>query len=154
MSSMPKRTVRRLALLVCALLAGPMARAQDEGPDVLYRQGLQLFLKGDYAGAILKFQPIVDTFANEPELKQALEQVFYALGSAYFNQQEWDSSLKAFQAYLTRYPQGKYRDEVLYRIASALQGAERYADAVTAFRRLLTETPRSEYVQRKGSVRT
>ncbi len=29
--------------------------------------------------------------------------------------------LKAYQAYLDRYPQGKYRDEVLYRIASALQ---------------------------------
>ena len=53
--------------------------AQDEGPDVLYQQGLALFLKGDYSGAVSKLQPIVDTFANEPELKLALEQVYYCL---------------------------------------------------------------------------
>ena len=102
--------------LLVALLGGPGApsvQAVDEGPDVLYQQGLALFLKGDYSGAIAKLQPILDTFANEPELKLALEQVYYALGSAYYNQQEWDSVLKVYQAYLTSYPQGKYRDEVL-----------------------------------------
>lgn len=122
-------------------------RAQNEGPDVLYQQGLALFLKGDYPGAIAKFQPIVDTFANEPELKAALEQVYYALGSAYYNQQEWDNTLKSFNAYLERYPQGKYRDEVLYRVASALQAAERYPEAVTAFKRLILDAPRSDYVE-------
>lgn len=134
-------------LLLLALPGGYTARALDEGPDVLYQQGLGLFLKGDYAGAIAKFQPIVDTFANEPELKLALEQVYYALGSAYYNQQDWDNALKTFQAYLTRYPQGKYKDEVLYRIASALQAAEKYPEAVEAYRRLVAEAPRSDYVE-------
>jgi TolA-binding protein len=136
--------------LILTLLSGGGVRplyAQDEGPDVLYQQGLALFLKGDYSGAISKLQPIVDTFANEPELKLALEQVYYALGSAYYNQQDWDNVLKAYQAYLDRYPQGKYRDEVLYRIASALQAAEKFPEAVTAYRRLATEAPRSDYVE-------
>lgn len=136
-----------------ALLGGAGALplyAQDEGPDVLYQQGLALFLKGDYSGAIGKLQPIIDTFANEPELKQALEQVYYALGSAYYNQQDWDNTLKAFNAYLQNYPQGRYRDEVLYRIASALQAAEKFPEAVAAFRRLITEAPRSDYVEDAG----
>ena len=137
-------------VVLLALLGGPgvpSARAVNEGPDVLYQQGLQLFLAGDYVGAIGKFQPIVDTFANEPELQLALEQVYYALGSAYYNQQDWDGALKAFTPYLDRYPKGKFREEVLYRVASALQSAERYPEAVAAFRRLATEAPRSAYVE-------
>ncbi len=133
-----------------ALLAGwgfTPARAVNEGPDVLYQQGLQLFLAGDYAGAVAKLQPIVDTFANEPELKLALEQVYYALGSAYYNQQSWEPAIKAFTAYVDHYPQGKYRDESLYRIASALQADERYPEAVEAYRRIARDAPRSEFVE-------
>ncbi len=137
-------------LLLCAGLAmamvGPLC-AQDEGPDVLYQQGLQRFLAGDYAGAVAKFQPIVDTFANEPELKAAMEQVFYALGSAQYNQQHHEEAIKAFEEYARRFPQGKFRDEVLFRIAASLQAGEQYREAAAAYRRVAEEMPRSDFVE-------
>ncbi len=143
------RVARFIGLgLAFLLLVGLVpVRAQQEGPDVLYQQGLQLFLAGDYSGAIAKFQPIVDTFANEPELKLALEQVYYALGSAYYNQQDWERAIKAFTSYSDLYPKGKFRDEVLYRIAAAFQSDERYPEAVEAYRRISRDAPRSDFAE-------
>jgi len=139
--------LNRCAVAALLLFTAATVRAQDDGPDVLYQQGLQLFFQGEYGQAVPRFRTLLEQFGQEPELKQALERVHYALGSAYYNQQQFAESIEAFENYVRLYPEAKFRAEALFRIAAALQAGDDYGKAVDAYRRLVTDTPESEFAE-------
>lgn len=140
---------KRLQTVLCLLLgcSFPAVAQDDTPPDVLYQQGIRLFLGGRYPEAIEKFEPIIEVFSEEPELKQALEQVYYALGSCYYNEQRNEDAVKTFEAYIQRYPDAPFVDEALFRIGAAYQSDETYDDAIEAYQRLLREKPNSDYTE-------
>jgi len=140
---------RCLLLVSCAVLAegAAPARGQSDSPEWLYQRGLDLFMQGDYGGAVEKFRPIVDLFSEEPELREALEQVYYALGSSYYNQQRYGEAIETFTVYAERYPDARFIDEALFRIGAAHQAQQAFAEAVAAYRRLIEQHPRSEYAE-------
>jgi TolA-binding protein len=132
--------------MVGLALAGPAA-AQQESPEVMLQKGLQLFVAGQYQDAAPLFEQLISTFGNEPELKQALEQVYYALGSSYYNLQRFEDAVKTYAEYTRRYPETKFYDEALFRSGAARQVRESYEEAVAVYQRLLAERPRSDYAE-------
>lgn len=135
-----------IGLLICAFSMQALAQ-EDDSPDALYRNGLNNFNSGRYAEAAAAFQQLVATFANEPSMQQAMEAVFYALGSAQFNLKNYPEAITSFEEYLKRFPNATLRDEVTFRIASAYMIQEEFDKALETFQQVASQWPNSAFVE-------
>jgi TolA-binding protein len=148
MASSLRNTILVLAAIV--LLPQVLRAETQDAPDTLYREGMGHFTEGNYTAAAKRFQELLDRFGTEQDFREAMEQVYYALGCSYFNSAEFESCIETFEAYIKRYPEAKFVDEALFRIAEAHQVGEAYEEGVEAYRRLLSEHPDSPYAEDAG----
>jgi tetratricopeptide (TPR) repeat protein len=142
-----RRRLCRVFVVLAILVSRPIARAQSDAPDALYRNGVGEFAAGNFAEASKFFNELITHFGREPSLQEQMEGVYYAHGCALYNLGRFADAIEVFKLYSERYPQARYRDEALFRIAAAHQALEAYDPAVAAYQDLLSQYPRSEYAE-------
>lgn len=121
--------------------------AQNDSPDVLYRNGLGRFSEGNYSEAVRLFQDLVTKFGQEPSLQTEMESVYYALGCSLYNLGSYPEAIETYQEYLKRFLNARYRDEAMFRIGSAQQVQEAHEAAVKAYEQLISTLPNSPYAE-------
>jgi outer membrane protein assembly factor BamD len=159
------RTVR-IAVAVLALCAGATCKTHEklfeevapaehlwsEGNKILAgRSILGVYRYVDYAGAIEKFQAIVDNYPNSDYAIRAE----LAIADAYFSNGKYDEALTYYRDFSDLHPQ---HEKVPYTLWQAAQCHERRAlapgrdqaatrDAIVFLDRLLLKHPHSSYAQ-------
>ena len=146
--------VRRSAVLrafgVGAVLAlFPLAvRAQDSAPPKppadlvpaeLFNTAVTDFDRGDYQGAVttietlLKLVPADLTPAEKAKSSALLEPMYFTLGAAYFDLNQYPKAIAALKDYLVRYPKSTRVNEVAFSLAQASYLDKDYAAAAQGF---------------------
>lgn len=141
-----KPPAKRLAyaiMLVMMMTASNMRAQEDLGPEELYQQGIQLFTGGKFAEALPFFTRLFDLFGNESEYARQMENVLYAMASAYYNTGQYAEANDTYLKFIERYPQAKTIDEVHFRSAAALQFQDKFEEAIATYQKLIANWPRS-----------
>ena len=121
---------RFLAFVAAALfsLASPKALAQSGPPagqqpseeaalNALADGAVKALQSGDYATAAAKFEELSPKIP--PEAPQ-LEEIFFMLGAAYFNLEQYDKAVENFKKYQEKFPKGNHAQDVAFNLAQAL----------------------------------
>jgi TolA-binding protein len=98
----------------------------------LFNEAMSSFQQGDYQAAVTKFQTVMGQAGEGAQL----EGLYFMLGAAYFNLQQYDKAVEALKQYQTKYPQGPRIKEVIFSLGQASFMATNYAEAVAAFSQL------------------
>ena len=109
----------------------------DAAPDLgqLLTQGMSEFQAGDYAKAAAD----LESLTLKAEFSPQLEPVFYTVGSAYFNAGNQAKAVSAFQAYLSKFPNGQHVPDAAFGIAQANFVNKKYDEAAAGFAALEKE---------------
>ena len=143
----------RFSLAALLLCAAPLpARAQetqapDDSPEALFQSGMSRFTAGDYENSVPFLEQLVKVFGKEPELRTQIDLAMYAVACALYNLGRHADAIKAFDVYVTAYPESRFADEALFRIGSSQQQLEEYEPAVAAYQKMRTAYPRSPYAE-------
>ena len=137
---------RFLAFVAAALfsLASPKALAQSGPPagqqpseeaalNALADGAVKALQSGDYATAAAKFEELSPKIP--PEAPQ-LEEIFFMLGAAYFNLEQYDKAVENFKKYQEKFPKGNHAQDVAFNLAQALHFNKDFAGAVENYAKL------------------
>jgi outer membrane protein assembly factor BamD (BamD/ComL family) len=126
---------RVAAALACAALtcSAPTLLAQQaaEGGELAqqYQQAMAAFQGGDYAKAAAELEALV----NKAEFSPQMEPIFYTIGSAYFNANDYKKATAAFKKYQEKFPQGVHASEAAFAIAQCSLLTKDYNAAASQF---------------------
>ncbi|NCC51165.1 MAG: tetratricopeptide repeat protein [Spartobacteria bacterium] len=133
-----------VGMVMLLWVVGAAADTMD-APDTLFRRGMGAFSEGNFAQAVSAFQELIERFGAEKEMSDDLEKVYYALGCALYNENDPQGAITAFDAYVKKYPEARFKDEALFRIGAANQSLQNFEAAIEAYMQLLREFPRSTF---------
>ena len=71
--------------------------------------------------------------ADKAKLDASMEPIYFTLGAAYFNLQDYPAATAALKDYLARYPKGARVADATFSLAQASYLARDYAEAAKAF---------------------
>ena len=133
---------RFLAFVAASLfsLASPKALAQSAQPpseeaalNALADGAVKALQSGDYATAVAKFDELSPKIP--PEAPQ-LEEIFFMLGAAHFNLEQYDKAVENFKKYQEKFPKGNHAQDVAFNLAQALHLKKDFAGAVENYAKL------------------
>lgn len=130
---------------LCITPVQAQEEAPDDSPQALYQSGMTRFIAGNYEQSLEFLDQMVKVFGKEPELRTQIDLAMYARACALYNLGRHADAIKAFDEYITEFPESKFADEAMFRIGSAQQQLEEYAAAVAAYQKLRSSHPRSPF---------
>ncbi|HWB59144.1 MAG TPA: tetratricopeptide repeat protein [Chthoniobacteraceae bacterium] len=127
-------------LLACAMVSTARAQITPQTPEEkkasLYNVALNAFNKGDFATAISNFEQVIPLAKPDDNL----EGLYFYLGAAYFNSQQYDKAVETFKKFQTGYPKSARLAEVLFSIAQADLLNKNWDESITYFK-LIEDLP-------------
>ncbi|MGA3172019.1 MAG: tetratricopeptide repeat protein [Chthoniobacteraceae bacterium] len=123
-------TIALLALPIEVIAQGDYNPAADLAK--IYDAGVSAFEHGDYQTAISKLEQVAQQAG--PDAK--LEPLYFTLGAAYYNLQQFPKAIETLKTYQSKYPRGaRYRDAT-FSIGQAALFIKDYDEAAAQFSRL------------------
>ncbi len=119
-----------------ALVTADTARAQGRNLAGLYNNAQRALQNGDYAKAIGGFQNYLDIAKDSKDtvVLNTLDAVYYGLGSAYFNDKQWNEAAQHLGELIKRFPNSRLVPEVQFFLAQALYFKGDTAKAMDGFK--------------------
>jgi TolA-binding protein len=113
------------------------ARAQEEAVELanIYNTAMQAFQQGNWAATAQGLEKFL-TLVVDPKQQGALHPIYYTLGAAYFNMENYSKAIEVFEKYLTKYPNAERVLEVKLALAQANLFSNQYAKAIKLFEQL------------------
>lgn len=110
-----------------------------ESPDTLYASALSDYTGGRYKLALGEFQQYLKFYGGTLLAGNAQ---FY-IGQIYFQQENYDEAMNAFNVVIERYPEGTKISQAIYKKGLALEKLDQKSAAIKEFRLILTRYPNS-----------
>lgn len=130
---------RPIALVAFAILilARGISLAQtpaSTGPDPakIYSDAMGAFQSGDYATAASKLEEVIRMAGKDAQL----ESVYFSLGAAYYNLEQYPKAIEWLKTYEKKYPNGARIADATFSIAQASMQTKKYAEAAAQFAKL------------------
>ena len=125
-----RQFVRRRGTLGAAILFVALALrlpAQDAAPDLAtaYSQAMAEFQAGNFAKAANALEALVARVEVSPQV----EPIFYTIGCAYFNAEDYPKAIAAFKNYQGKFPKGAHAAGVAFAIAQSNLLSKNFKDA-------------------------
>ena len=134
-------------LLLVLTLSAPAVHAQQQtpaapaapDPTLLFNNALTSFGRGDYAASVTAIETLLKQIpadmpaADKAKLAPQLEPIYFTLGAAYFNLQQYPEAVTAIDDYLKRYPKSARAPDAAFSLAQANYFAKDYAHAAEGF---------------------
>lgn len=135
------RVIYSAIFLFCVALPlrAQQSASSDGGVNLgqLYAQGMAEF----QAGAYDKAAADLESLTLKADLTPQLEPVFFTVGSAYFNLNNYQKALAAFRNYQAKFPSGAHINDAVFGVAQCQLLLKQYKDAAATFA-LLERDPR------------
>jgi TolA-binding protein len=120
-----------LALRALAPPAGAQAPTDAEKLATMYNTAMQAFSAGNWAGAASGLEQLIKLVP--PEAGGQLQQLYYSLGAAYFNQPNYPKAIETFKTFISKFPQAEKIVEIRWRLAQSHLLNKDYAAAAPLF---------------------
>jgi TolA-binding protein len=134
-----QKTARQLftAMLVCMVVLWTPVRAQEEAVELaaIYNGAMQAFQQGNWNGTVQGLEKFL-TLVVDPKQQGALHPIYYTLGAAYFNMENYSKAIEVFEKYLAKFPNAERVLEVKLALAQANLFSNQYAKAIKLFEQL------------------
>jgi tetratricopeptide (TPR) repeat protein len=114
------------------------------GPEVaraLYVRGMARALSGKRAWA----QADLERAARETTDPQLLWQPYAALGTLYFEDENWEAAARAFSQAIERMPAAPPQDALLFRLGLCYERTGRWSAALAPYRHIVAQFPTGVY---------
>ena len=98
----------------------------------LYSGAMAEFQAGDYQKAATDLESLI----SQASADSPLDTVYFTLGAAYFNLQNYPKAIEALTQYQKKYPKGARFNDAQFSIGQAQFSAKNYADAAASFKQL------------------
>lgn len=104
-----------------------------------YNQGMQAFGRQDWAGAIQQLESAISILESFPDKKATVEPrkrfapVFFTIGAAAFNLPDYPKSIKAFETFMSEWPNHEKVPDAKLAVARACFSDKQYAKAQGLF---------------------
>jgi tetratricopeptide (TPR) repeat protein len=102
--------------------------------DKLCSEAMAAFDAGDFQGTLDKLDTLFArgeiANATDPKILQILDPVFYVKGAALYNLKKYEEALVALKLYLSKYPQGKQKEDAIFSIANSFIALKKYDEAL------------------------
>jgi TolA-binding protein len=124
-----------VAMAVFALPGKAMAQADNNPAAALakvFNDGMSAFGQGDYQMAVAKFEQVIRQAAPNANL----ESLYFTLGAAYYNLQEFPKSIETLKVYQSKYPKGARYLDATFSIGQAALITKDYDEAILQFTQL------------------
>lgn len=108
------------------------ADASASDPTKVFNEAMIAFQSNDFATAATKLEKVIATAGQGAQL----ESVYFTLGAAYFNLQQYPKAIETLKQYQTKYPQGARIADATFSIAQASFASKDYGEAAAQFARL------------------
>jgi len=124
------RLVRQQNAIGAAILIVAFAfrvSAQEAAPDLAtaHAQAMAEFQAGNFAKAATDLEALVARVEATPQV----EPIFYTIGSAYFNAENYPKAIAAFKNYQAKFPKGAHAAGVAFAIAQSNLLSKNFKDA-------------------------
>ena len=124
------RLVRQQNAIGAAILIVAFAfrvSAQEAAPDLAtaHAQAMAEFQAGNFAKAATDLEALVARVEVTPQV----EPIFYTIGSAYFNAENYPKAIAAFKNYQAKFPKGAHAAGVAFAIAQSNLLSKNFKDA-------------------------
>ena len=124
------RLVRQQNAIGAAILIVAFAfrvSAQEAAPDLAtaHAQAMAEFQAGNFAKAATDLEALVARVEVTPQV----EPIFYTIGSAYFNAENYPKAIAAFKNYQAKFPKGPHAAGVAFAIAQSNLLSKNFKDA-------------------------
>ena len=112
--------------------ATPATPATPEDPAQVYAAAMAAFENGDYQTAVSKLEAVIAAAGPDAQL----EAVYFTLGAAYFNLEQYPKAVSTLKTYLEKYPNAVRGADAKFSIAQAAFIGKDYAAAEAGFKAL------------------
>jgi len=124
------RLVRQQNAIGAAILIAAFAfrvSAEEAAPDLAtaHAQAMAEFQAGNFAKAATDLEALVARVEVTPQV----EPIFYTIGSAYFNAENYPKAIAAFKNYQAKFPKGAHAAGVAFAIAQSNLLSKNFKDA-------------------------
>ncbi len=118
-------------------------RNRPEVARALYVRGMARALSGKRAWA----QADLEKAARETTDPQLLWQPHAALGTLYFEDENWDAAARAFSQAIEHMPAAPPQDALLFRLGLCYERTGRWSAALAPYRRIVAQFPAGVYAE-------
>ncbi len=101
----------------------------------IYNTAMQAFQQGNWGATVQGLEKFL-TLVVDPKQQGALHPIYYTLGAAYFNMENYSKAIEVFDKYLTKYPNAERVLDVKLALAQANLFSNQYAKAIKLFEQL------------------
>ena len=126
------------ALIAAALLATHAPLPAQDSPSAaaelttIFNGAMQAFNAGNWAEATSGLEKVI-SIVTDPVERAKIAPVFYTLGAAYFNAQNYPKAVEVLTTYVSQYPKADNVGQARLSIARAMFLGKDYAGAAAAF---------------------
>ena len=124
-----------IAIAITALPCEVSAQADNNPAAALaktFNDGMIAFTQGDYTTAITKLEDVIHQAGSGAKL----ESVYFTLGAAYYNLQQFPNAIETLKTYQAKYPNGVRYQDATFSIGQAALITKDYNEAASQFTQL------------------
>jgi TolA-binding protein len=125
-----------LAVLLVSTGIAPTL-AQDEATQLaaLYNGAMQAFQQSNWQGAVQALEKFI-ALITDPKQQGALHPIYYTLGAAYFNMENYPKAIEVFETYLKKYPNAERALDVKLALAQSNLLSAQYDKAIKLYEQI------------------